>query len=62
MLVRRVIEKEVNCCGDCPYYEEENNRGEIRFFCLAKEDKPPVIEDISWRTVYKEISKSCPLK
>lgn len=66
MLVRRVIEREVTCCGHCPYYGEERDMGATIPYCKAIDDHEDywanVLQDISWRTAHDKISSQCPLQ
>lgn len=65
MRVRRVIEKEVNACAECPYFFEEHDMNAIIVCCEAidnsKDCYANVLNDISWRIAGKKISKQCPL-
>lgn len=66
MFVRRVIEKEVTCCVECPYYKEERDMGAIIPLCEAIDNREDcwasVLHDINWLTMNNRISSQCPLK
>ena len=62
--VRRVFSGKVDCCANCPYYEEDNEMGAVIISCAALPGKgyENVLEDISWRDSPKKISQRCPFR
>ena len=62
--VHRVFSGKVDCCADCPYYEEDNQMGAILISCAALPGKgyDKLLDDISWRDSSKKISQRCPFR
>ena len=57
-----VIDKDVSCCDECPYYYEENDMGAIHSNCKKMgEGYDAIIGDITWRNSNKTISEYCPM-
>ena len=66
MIVRRVIEKEVKGCRDCPYYREDRDMGCTMVSCGAIDTiygspYDSILNDINWRNAHNTISVQCPL-
>ena len=62
--VHAVFSGRIDCCANCPYYEEDNQMGAVLISCKALPGKgyDRLLEDISWRTSNKEISQRCPYR
>lgn len=59
-----IIDKDVTCCGDCPYYKELQDMGATLSVCekLPCENYGDVLGDICWRDSHTKISEKCPLR
>lgn len=62
--VRRTFSGKVDCCADCPYYEEDNQMGAVLISCSALPGKgyDKLIDDITWRNSSTNISQRCPFR
>ena len=65
MKVRKVIDAEVNCCKDCPYYYEDQDMGATHHCCELKgRAYDAFLTDLSWADgdrPNQRISIYCPL-
>lgn len=62
--VHLVIDKDVTCCGDCPFYDTEPNMGATLSVCKAITSGgwSDILGDISWRNANDKISSKCPYR
>lgn len=60
-----IIDKDVTCCGECPFYYQEQEMNAILSCCekrmIVKSSYDQVIPEICWRNKFEKIADSCPL-
>lgn len=61
MLVKKVIEKEVSCCYECPYYHADQDMSATLCWCeLRGKAYNAILPDINWKNASYKISEDCP--
>jgi len=59
-----VIDKDITCCEECPYYKELPDMSATLSVCdkLPYNSYANVLGDITWRNSRTKISSKCPLR
>lgn len=59
-----VIDKDITCCDECPYYKELPDMGATLSTCdaLPPDGWESILGDICWRNSHTKISKKCPFR
>jgi hypothetical protein len=59
-----IIDKDITCCEECPYYKEFQDMCATLSVCdkLPYDSYKNVLGDVCWRNSHTKISEKCPLR